>query len=69
MLRLPSSDVLFCLGVNLQVSEGAGFGSAFARLSAAGRIIPVSFREIAIYQDVGHDHSADRCVIAVFRRL
>lgn len=69
MLRVARSDALFCLGVNLQVFDTAGFGSAFAQLVAAGRITPVNFREIGVYEGVEHEHAGDRCVIALFRKI
>jgi hypothetical protein len=46
-----------------------GFGSALARLVALGRIEPVRFREIPIYDATAtHRHKDDRGLVMVFRR-
>ncbi|MEM8813926.1 MAG: methyltransferase domain-containing protein [Pseudomonadota bacterium] len=68
LLRVAKPGALFCCGTIPAVYDGAGFGSAFARLVAAKRITPVDFREIGIYQDAGHDHAKDRGLVAVFRK-
>jgi SAM-dependent methyltransferase len=68
LLRIARPGALFCLGINLQVFDGAGFGSAFARLVAAGRISPLDFREVPIYEGKDHPHAGDRGVVALFRR-
>lgn len=68
LLRIARTGALFCLGVNLAVFDSAGFGSAFARLVAAGRIGPVDFRTVTFYEGVEHEHSADSGVAAVFRK-
>lgn len=68
LLRVARRGALCCLGVNLQVFDSAGFGSAFARLVAADRVTPLGFHEVAIYEQAGHPHAGDRGTIAVFRR-
>jgi len=68
LLRVARAGALFCLGINLAVFDSAGFGSAFARLVADARITPVDFREIAFYEGVEHEHSADHGVAALFRK-
>lgn len=68
LLRIAKQGALFCLCINLAVFDGAGFGSAFARLVAAGRITPVDFREIRFYEGVDHEHAQDHGVAAVFRK-
>lgn len=68
LLRVARPGALYAIGVNLQVFDGAGFGSAFARLVAAGRVTPLDFREVAIYEGAGHEHAGDRGVVALFRR-
>jgi len=68
LLRVARPGALFCLGIKLDVFDGAGFGSALARQVAAERIGPLDFREIAVYEGKEHPHSADRALAAVFRR-
>jgi len=69
LLRLLRPGGLCCLGINLRVFDTAQFGSAFARLVAAGTVTPLDFREVRIYADgAGHEHAEDRCVVALFRR-
>lgn len=68
LLRIARPGALFCLGINLQVFDKAGFGSAFARLVAAGRVTPLDFREVPIYGGGDHEHASDRAVLALFRR-
>lgn len=69
LLRVGRPGALYCIGINLAVFDGAGFGSAFARLVAADRVTPLDFREVPIYEGKAHEHAADRGVVAVFRRL
>lgn len=68
LLRLARPGALYCLGINLQVFDRACFGSAFARLVAAGRVTPLDFREVPIYEGKNHAHAGDRGVVALFRR-
>lgn len=69
LLRIVRPGGLFCCGTIAPVLDGAGFGSALARLVAVGRIEPVRFREIAIYEGADHPHAGDRGLVMVFRRL
>jgi SAM-dependent methyltransferase len=68
LLRVARPGALFCLGIKLDVYDGAGFGSAFARLVAAGRITPLDFREIRIYARDDHPHAGDLGMVALFRK-
>lgn len=68
MLRIARPGALYCLGINLAVFDSAGFGSAFARLTAAGRITPVDFRAVVFYEGKEHAHSHDKGVAALFRK-
>jgi hypothetical protein len=68
MLRIARPGALYCLGINLAVFDSAGFGSAFARLTAAGRITPVDFRDVVFYEGKEHAHSHDKGVAALFRK-
>lgn len=69
LLRVTRPGALFCCGTIPAVLDGAGFGSALARLVAQGRIEPVRFREIAIYEGADHPHAGDRGLVMLFRRL
>ncbi|MEM6489892.1 MAG: class I SAM-dependent methyltransferase [Pseudomonadota bacterium] len=69
LLRIARPGALFACGTIPAVLDGAGFGSALARLVAAGRIEPVRFREIQIYEAADHEHAQDRGLVMVFRRL
>ncbi len=68
LLRVARSGALFVIGINLQVFDKAGFGSAFARLVAADRVTPLAFREVPVYEGADHEHAGDRAAVAVFRR-
>ncbi|MEO0823050.1 MAG: class I SAM-dependent methyltransferase [Pseudomonadota bacterium] len=69
LLRVTRRGALFVCGTIPAVLDGAGFGSALAGLVARGRIEPVRFREIAIYEGAAHDHAGDRGLVMVFRTL
>ncbi len=68
LLRVTRPGALFVCGTIPAVLDRAGFGSALAKLVAAGRIEPVRFREIAIYEGAEHAHKDDRGLVMVFRR-
>ena len=68
LLRVARAGALFCLGINLPIFDSAGFGSAFARLVAAGRITPLDFHEVRYYEGVDHEHAEDRGIVALFRK-
>jgi SAM-dependent methyltransferase len=69
LLRITRPGAVFACGTIPAVLDGAGFGSALARLVAAGRIEPVRFRDIPIYEGADHPHKDDRGLVMVFRRL
>lgn len=69
LLRITRPGALFVCGTIAPVLDGAHFGSALARLVAAGRITPVQFRDIPIYEGAGHAHKDDRGLVMVFRRM
>jgi ubiquinone/menaquinone biosynthesis C-methylase UbiE len=69
LLRVTRPGALFVCGTIPAVLDGAGFGSALAKLVAAGRIEPVRFRDIPIYEGADHPHRDDRGLVMVFRRL
>lgn len=69
LLRVTRPGALFCCGTIPAVLDGAGFGSALALLVAQGRIEPVRFRDIPIYEGASHAHARDRGLVMVFRRL
>lgn len=68
LMRISRPGALFCLGINAQVFDALGFGSAFAALSADGAIGPIHFARVPIYRGADHDHAADTALIALFRR-
>ena len=68
LLRVARAGALFCLGINLPIFDSAGFGSAFARLVAAGRITPLDYREVHYYEGADHEHAEDRGIVALFRK-
>ena len=68
LLRVTRPGALFCCGTIPAVLDGAGFGSALARLVAHDAIEPVRFREIAIYEGATHAHKDDRGLVIVFRK-
>ncbi len=69
LLRVTRPGALFVCGTIPAVYDGAGFGSALARLQAAGAIGPLSFREYAIYDRTDHDHGTDRGLAMIFRKV
>ncbi len=69
LLRITRPGALFVCGTIGPVLDGAGFGSALARLVAHGRITPVAFRDIPIYEGADHPHKDDRGLVMVFRKL
>jgi SAM-dependent methyltransferase len=70
LLRVARPGALFVLGIKDRFLDAAGFGSAFARLVAAGRIAPVRFRVMGIYADgATHAHRDDETLVAIFTRL
>lgn len=69
LLRVTRRGALFVCGTIAPVLDGLGFGSALARLVAAGRITPVRFVDIPIYEGADHPHAQDRGLVMVFNRL
>lgn len=69
LLRITRPGAVFACGTIGPVLDGAGFGSALARLTAQGKITPVSWHDIPIYEGVDHPHKDDRGLVMVFRRL
>jgi SAM-dependent methyltransferase len=69
LLRITRPGAVFACGTIGPVLDGAGFGSALARLVAQGRITPVGWHDIPIYEGADHPHKDDRGLVMVFRRL
>jgi SAM-dependent methyltransferase len=69
LLRITRPGAVFACGTIGPVLDGAGFGSALARLVAQGRITAVEWRDIPIYEGAAHPHKDDRGLVMVFRRL
>ena len=69
LLRITRPGAVFACGTIGPVLDGAGFGSELARLVAQGRITPVAWRDIPIYEGADHPHKDDRGLVMVFRKL
>lgn len=69
LLRITRPGAVFACGTIGPVLDGAGFGSELARLVAMGRITPVAWRDIPIYEGADHPHKDDRGLVMVFRKL
>lgn len=69
LLRITSPGAVFACGTIGPVLDGAGFGSELARLVAHGKITPVAWRDIPIYEGAEHPHKDDRGLVMVFRKL
>jgi SAM-dependent methyltransferase len=69
LLRITRPGAVFACGTIGPVLDGAGFGSALARMVARGLITPVAWRDIQIYEGADHPHKDDRGLVMVFRRL
>jgi SAM-dependent methyltransferase len=68
LLRITRPGAVFVCGTIAPVLDGAGFGSALARLVAQGQITPVRWHDIPIYEGADHPHKDDRGLAMVFRR-
>jgi len=68
LLRIAKPGALFCLGVNPQIYDSAGFGSAFAWLVAERRTTPLEFSPVDFFENVEHEHAKDRGFVARFRK-
>jgi SAM-dependent methyltransferase len=69
LLRITRPGAVFACGTIGPVLDGAGFGSALARLVAEGRITPIAWRDIPIYEGAEHPHKDDRGLVMVFRKV
>lgn len=69
LLRVTKPGALFVCGTIPPVLDKAGFGSALAKLVAKGRIEPVRFRDIPIYENADHPHKDDRGLVIMFRKI
>lgn len=69
LLRITRPGAVFACGTIGPVLDGAGFGSALARLTAADKITPIAWRDIPIYEGADHPHKDDRGLVMVFRKL
>lgn len=69
LLRITRPGAVFACGTIGPVLDRAGFGSALASLVALGRITPVAWRDIPIYEGADHPHKDDRGLVMVFRKL
>ncbi len=69
LLRITKPGAVFACGTIGPVLDGVGFGSELARMVAHGKITPVSWRDIPIYEGKDHPHAKDRGLVMVFRKL
>jgi SAM-dependent methyltransferase len=69
LLRVTAPGALFVCGTIPSVYDEEKFGSALALLVAEGRIEPVAFHLIDIYEKAEHPHAADRGLVMQFRKL
>lgn len=69
LLRVTRPGAPFCCSTRPDVFDRMGFGSALARLVALGRITPVRFRMIDIYEGATHAHKDDKGLAILFRRI
>ena len=69
LLRITRPGAVFACGTIGPVLDGAGFGSALARLVAQGLITPIAWRDIPIYEGADHPHKDDRGLVMVFRKI
>lgn len=69
LLRITRPGAVFVCGTIAPVLDRAGFGSALALLVAQGKITPVAFRDIPIYEGAEHPHKNDRGLVMVFRKV
>ena len=69
LLRVTRPGAPFCCGTKPDVFDRMGFGSALAGLVAEGRITPVRFRRIDIYEGADHAHKDDKGLVIQFRRI
>jgi len=68
LLRIVAEGALFVCGTKPDVFDEMRFGSALAGLQAAGRITPVQFFDIPIYEGADHPHAGDRGLVMAFRK-
>lgn len=68
ILRIARPGALCVFGVKREVYDEERFGSAFAVLVAEGRIEPMRFETIRIYDREDHDHGQDIGLTTIFRK-
>jgi SAM-dependent methyltransferase len=69
LLRITRRGAVFACGTIGPVLDRSGFGSELARMVAHGKIAPVSWHDIPIYEGADHPHRNDRGLVMVFRKL
>ena len=68
LLRITKPGAVFACGTIGPVLDGVGFGSELARMVAHGKITPVTWHDIPIYEGKDHPHANDRGLVMVFRK-
>lgn len=69
LIRIAEPGALFCLGINGEIFDSAGFGSELAHLSSEGLIGPAHYHRVSFYEEGDSQHAGDHGFIAVFRSL
>lgn len=69
LLDIARKGALFIIGVNQHHFEAQSFANVLDVMVAGGEITPVKLTEILIYSKQCHDHSADRALILLYRKL
>lgn len=67
LMRVAKPGAVFVCGTLPAIYDAKGFGSTLALLQAHGKIEPVRFYDIPIYEGVDHDHAEDRGLVMSFR--
>ena len=69
LLDIARKGALFIIGVNQHHFEAQNFANVLDAMVAGGEITAVKLTEILIYSKQCHDHSADRALILLYRKL
>ena len=68
LLRIARPGALCVFGIKREAYDDERFGSTFATLVAEGRVTPLRFEAIRIYERADHEHGQDIGLTAIFRK-
>jgi len=68
LLAIGRPGCLFVIGVNKAHYRDLAFAEEIDELYANRLICAVDIREISMYSNTGHDHSADTALVLIFRK-